>query len=109
MIKVLYQPNVQQTIFDVALQHYGSVEGLSLLLSDNRSLINEQGDFDLTQLLKVQPKKAVDAFVLSEYRKKYNYYIPVTQGIDGTEYVLIDENGDYLTDDGGDAIISAIP
>lgn len=39
-----YQSSQMQTMFDVALQHYGSIQdGLAFLLNDNKHIIDEHG------------------------------------------------------------------
>jgi hypothetical protein len=98
MMKAEYRANSQQTIFDIALQFYGSAEGINFLMQDNPGLINDAGLFDLSAPLKIR-KANIDPIVLAIY----DGYIPVTDGIeDGYEYVLIDENGDFLIDENGD-------
>lgn len=41
-----YHSNNQQTIFDVAIMHYGDVSGLEWLLNDNPALLDADGGFE---------------------------------------------------------------
>ncbi len=101
-MKNTYQANSQQSIFDVALQHYGDIEGVAWLLKDNPTILNEDGLFDLSAPLRIGKAK-IDVYVLDSYAG----YIPVTEGLDdGYESVLIDEHGDYLIDDNGETPIA---
>lgn len=101
MTKRTYKANEMQTVFDIALQFYGSVEGVAYLLIDNfTSLINKDGNFDLSQSVKIR-KETINAHVL----KVYDSYIPCTSGIGNNDNYLIDDNDNYLIDDNGDYLL----
>lgn len=40
---IIYQSTSEQTVWDVALQHYGDASGIAVLLGDNDDLINSNG------------------------------------------------------------------
>jgi hypothetical protein len=101
-MKQLYVASYQQTIFDVALQFYGSAEGVDFLLEDNPSIIASNGAIDLSAAVKIRKSK-IDPIVLD----LYDGYIPVTEGVEGGySYVLIDDNGDFLIDGNGDTLLA---
>lgn len=98
----LYKSLLEQTIWDVALQHYGDVEGVAFLLADNIGCIDANGIIANGQIYKIRTGTAVDERVILAYEG----YVPVTDGGADALAVLIDENGDYLIDDGGDTLVS---
>ncbi len=101
----MIQSLLEQTIWDVALQHYGSVEGVEYLLEDNPNCINADGVIPNGQSYRIRRNVYTDKKVVLGYEG----YIPVTDGGIDTAVVLIDENGDYLFDESGDVVTSLNP
>jgi dipeptidyl aminopeptidase/acylaminoacyl peptidase len=109
-MKRLYQASEEQSVFDVVLQHYGSLEdGLGWLMEDNPTLINEAGLFDLSK-----PVLLRDAVSNAYVIKVYDGYIPVSlNGMLESEPVFIfagdDVGGEhYLFDNASETVTGAI-
>ncbi len=102
-MKKVYQSLAEQTVFDVALMHYGDVEGVAWLLQDNPDSINEEGIIPNGLPYAVGSEVKSSRVVVG-----YNGYVPVTDGTLTESFVLIDNNGDYLIDDLGETPISPL-
>lgn len=90
----LYKALAEQTIFDVALQHFGDIEGLAFILEDNPTIINADGLFDLSKPISIR-----DEIINLRVIESFKGYVPVTGGLVKVDYsVLIDENLDFLED-----------
>lgn len=89
-----YVPLQEQTLFDVALQYYGSTEGVAMIIDDNPSCIDEAGIMQNIPLLIRH-----NAALVPEVVAGYGTYIPVTEFLATDDTVLIDDNDDYLIDD----------
>jgi hypothetical protein len=93
----LYKSLQEQTIFDVALQMYGSIEGIAWLMEDNPSLIDAEGNIPFGFSYKIREKETLDQRIVNGF----NGYIPVTEGLEnGEQFVLVDDNGNAVIDDG---------
>lgn len=92
-----YISNSQQTVFDVALMHYGSVAGLAYLLADNPDLVQTDGTIlQFTVAHKIQRYVAVDERI----KTRMLALVPCTEGGKPDEGTWITEDGqDWTTDD----------
>lgn len=92
-----YTSNSQQTVFDVALMHYGSVSGLAYLLADNPDLVQSDGTIrQFTVAHKIQRYVAVDERI----KARMLVLIPCTEGSGLDDGTWITEDGqNWITDD----------
>lgn len=101
-MKSIYKSNTGQTIFDVALQAYGSLEGLQWLFEDNPDLIQNDGtikQFGVEHLVR-------NDTINERMKGLMEAQVPTTgQNIDeGLKVVISDDFGNILVDDFGNAI-----
>ena len=61
-----------QTLEDVALMHYGAIEGVEMLLRDNRDELTEGFDTPLINgmALRVRPSEIIDPKVVNRLRNR---------------------------------------
>ncbi len=97
-----YTSNGQQTVFDVALMHYGSLDGLARLLTDNQGLIKDDGSvqqFRVAHL--IAPKFSTNEFI----KVRMLQLVPCSEGPGLLNGSLIDDDDrDELLDDSGHSI-----
>lgn len=97
MKQILYKSWLLQTVFDVALQHYGSLEGLLWLLEDNPQLLEPSGRI---AQFKVNHKIRRGEFIV---KPQLSYPYPASEGTihPEEENAWINENGTtWITEDG---------
>jgi hypothetical protein len=98
----VYTSLQEQTIFDVALQHYGNIEGVRWLLQDNPTLLGEDGLFGFGVDYRIRQNVYLNKAVVVGYAG----YVPVTEGgIDVCGAFLYDENGEFLFDNNGETLL----
>lgn len=84
-----------QTIFDIAIQYYGSVDAFFMVLEDNPDLFGIDVALKSGQLLNII-QEPVNKEVVEFYRKKK--YVPVSEVDDYPEFE-IDNGGDFNLED----------
>lgn len=102
-----YRVRYGQTIFDVAVQNYGHIEGIAILIQDNSGMtLNTtlvSGD-----ILSVNPSKVIDsgrvgylkenAIVIANYDEEVR--------LSDQEGYWVDANGDFVIDEQGNKILA---
>ncbi len=63
----VYQSTEQQTIFDIALQHYGNIEGIFLLLEDNENTIQSDGTLKFNRTWVVR-QQAINQNIVNQFK-----------------------------------------
>ena len=91
----LYIVESNQTIYDVGLQKYGSIDGVFLLLTDNPQLPGLDTILIAGQKLKIK-SDPIDGDVVNYYTK--NAIVPATEVTDIDEFEIITD-GDFDLDD----------
>lgn len=96
-----YTVKYGQSIFDVAMQKYGSLEGVELLFRDNPSLCFDS-DLQVGQLLNVEEGDVLESEVVN-YLDAGGHIVSNSDGVgEFTDPSLEDQ---FLTHDGVDDII----
>lgn len=83
----------RQTIWDVAIQEYGSAQAVFQLLIDNNKIIDLNADITAGEALKIK-SDAIEVKIQREFEARH--YKPITGEID--ENFNGDFNNDYLSD-----------
>lgn len=101
-----YRVRYGQTIFDVAVQVYGAIEGVALLLEDNSGL-TLNSELPVGGTLAVHGEKAIDSnrvnflkdrgIIISNFEE--------TERQSDEQGFWITENGDYVIDETGHKIL----
>lgn len=101
-MKRIYSSNHGQTIFDVALQMYGSLAGIAWLLEDNPDLILASGEIKQFGI----EHKVRDEVIDQRLQELMQTQIPTTgkEKSEGLAVVISDDFGNVLTDDFGNVI-----
>jgi len=87
-----------QTIFDVAIQFYGSIDGVFLLFNDNPQLNGLDTILNASQKLKIK-SEPINAEVVNYFTK--NGIVPSSEVDDLNEFEIIgtgDHNNDFNND-----------
>lgn len=84
-----------QTIYDIAIQFYGSIDGVFLLLQDNPTLNGLDTILTAGQKLKIK-SDAIDADAV-EYFKKNNI-VPCSEVEDILDFEITPDGGDHNND-----------
>jgi hypothetical protein len=93
----IYQSNVSQTIFDVALGAYGSVEGLLFILQDNPQLLQQDGTI---AQFRIEHKIRKNVAVNKEVKSFLPYPYPATEGNNTNSFTFwIEDDGRIWTND----------
>ena len=84
----------RQTLWDIAIQEYGSIEGVEQLIADNPGLVDYESNLVAGTLLKVK-SDAVDKDVVDFFTK--NELEPIS-ALDGENNTGGDFNNDFNND-----------
>ncbi|RMF45489.1 MAG: hypothetical protein D6751_07325 [Deltaproteobacteria bacterium] len=72
-----YTARPGQTIFDICIQHYGSLDGLQMLLEDNPDAIQDNGSIDHQRTWLIRKDEVLDKRVVESLQQRP----PVTEGM----------------------------
>jgi hypothetical protein len=97
-MKEVYNSLPEQSIFDVAIQKYGDMEGVAWLLEDNPTLINEEGIIPTGALYLIRKGVAIN----TDVKNTLEIEIPVSEGIIAESVVIIDDNNNFIFDNKGE-------
>lgn len=101
-----YRVRYGQTIFDVAVQNYGTVEGVAILLEDNPGL-TLNSDLEVGSTLRVNGERALDQGRVNYFRERgiiISNFEEQERVADGQGF-WITENGDFVIDEKGNKIL----
>lgn len=102
-MKAKYTALPEQTIFDVALQKYGSADAVVWIIEDNPGIIDANGNFDLSNPIDIR-----DSVMNKNTVTQYGDYIPATGRESENDFALIDLNNDTPIDNNSDTPIANI-
>lgn len=103
--KIYAKPN--QTIWDVALEQFGAIEGVWDVITENESVENINTNIATAQELNILKDKVYNADVLQYYKSKSIF--PASLIVADLDDSLLTEDGDCLLTESGDCIIEETP
>lgn len=93
----VYNSTTIQSVFDVALMQYGGLDGLAVLLADNKDLVQAGGTIRQFRVShKIQARVAVDARI----KRKMLALVPSSSGVENQAWATDPDTQDWITDDG---------
>jgi len=99
-----YRSNSQQTVWDVALQHYGDAAGLAEILAENPSLVNADGSINQGLVVHNLNQNIINRPIWARMID----YVPSTGLIPDNRTItaLTDDEGNVLVDDEGNVLVT---